>query len=137
MPPYMEALMISYRHYDRMHSPTRPEQHQNRFLLATSSGSPSAPLKIIQHSWPIKNLPLHSNLNHFRHVGVNGTQSTSQTLFPMQKKEFDDLILGENTCPRKNLNILFPEALFIRALARILLEYLRGKRETYWKRLEL
>ena len=54
MPPYMGAHLISYRHYDRMHSPPRPEQHENSFLLATSSGSPSAPLKIIQHSWPIK-----------------------------------------------------------------------------------
>lgn len=96
MPPYMGALMISYRHYERMHSPTRPEQHQNSFLLATSSGSPSAPLKIIQHSWPIKKHFTSSlQLKSFSPcwVGVNGTQSTSQTFFPMKKK--------------KNLTILF------------------------------
>jgi len=70
-----------------------------------------------------RTLPLHSNLHNFRHVGVNGTQSTSQTLFPnAKKKELFDLILEENTCPRDFLNILFLEALFIRDLLRILLE---------------
>ena len=34
-----------------------------------------------------RTLPLHSNLHNFRHVGVNGTQSTSQTLFPNAKKK--------------------------------------------------
>lgn len=88
MPPYLGAHLISYRHYDRMHSPTRPEQHENSFSLATSSGSPSAPLKIIPtflaHQEALY-LFIYSNCHNFRHVGVNGTQSTSQTLFPMQK----------------------------------------------------
>lgn len=40
--------------WSHAYSPTRPEQHENGFLLATSSGLPSAPLIIIWHSWPIK-----------------------------------------------------------------------------------
>lgn len=43
------------------------------------------------------------------------------------KKEFYDLIPEENTCPRNCLNILFPEALFIRDLVRILLEIAERK----------
>lgn len=38
------------------------------------------------------------------------------------KKEFDDLIMEENKYPRNWINILFPEALFIKDLVRILLE---------------
>lgn len=43
------------------------------------------------------------------------------------KKFFYDMIPEENTCPRNSLNILFPEALFIRDLVRILLEIAERK----------
>lgn len=63
---------------------------QNNMKIA--SYSPHPPVHLPHHSklsnipGPSRStLPLHSNWNHFRHVGVNGTQSTSQTLFPMQK----------------------------------------------------
>lgn len=98
---------------------------QNNMKIA--SYSPHPPVHLPHHSklsnipGPSRStLPLHSNLQNFR-IGVNGTQLTSQTLFPMQKKNLT-FFLHFLEGPRNFLNILFPEALFIRDLVRILLE---------------
>lgn len=64
---------------------------QNKTKIA--SYSPHPPVHLPHHSkfsiipGPSRStLPLHSNWRNFRHVGVNGTQSTSQTFFPMQNQ---------------------------------------------------